>query len=154
MQATGDPFPFGGLEGAQSIRYRIPKWPIDPKHDESQTSHPGSNARPPSAPEKTAPNNHESHNGRPVSERAGKDVLRKYDPRNQSKAQKPAPCQGGSAQNANRKWGPPELAYLVGAFETLIVHPHDFLTRAARLSIPTMRAVPSATTSPLDTRTD
>jgi hypothetical protein len=77
------------LEGLSHIGTESPNGPVDPKHDESQTGHPGSNARPPSAPEKTAPDNHESHNGSSVSEAAGKDVLGTRDRRNQSKAQKP-----------------------------------------------------------------
>jgi hypothetical protein len=155
MQATGNPLPLRGLEWAQSVLYRNPKWPSRPKHDESQTGHPGSNARPPSAPKKTAPDNHQSQNGRPVSERA--DItnpgLGSYDPRNQSKAQIPAPCQGGSAQNAKRTWDPPELAYVVGALEALIVHPRAFHPRPTRLSTPTTRPISPPTTFSLDTRT-
>ncbi len=66
-----------------------------------------------------------------------KMLLCTRDRRNQSKAQKHAPCQGGSAQNAKSSGRARELVSLVGALETLIVHLHAFHTRAARLSIPT-----------------
>jgi len=140
--------------GTPSPKWRIPNDPVDPKHDESQTGYPGSNPRPPSAPEKTAPDNHESDNGRPIGKRAdGVDIteqgLCSDLPSDHAKAKKGAPRQGGSAQNANREWGPPDLSYLVGVVETMIVHLQAFHARAARLSIPTTRAVRSATTSPI-----
>jgi hypothetical protein len=146
-------FRSGVWNGISRSGTESPNGPVDAKHRESHTGHPGSNARPPSAPEKTAPDNHESHNGRPVRERGdcvgiAKHGLCDHLPRNHAKAQKRPPCQGGASRNAKSGGCAPELAYLVGgAFEPLIVHLHAFLTRAARLRIPATRLVPLSTAS-------
>jgi hypothetical protein len=130
------------------LLYRFPSWPSNPKDDESQTNHPGSNARPPSAPAKAASDNEESDNGRPIGKRAeSADIteqgLCSHLPRDYAKAQKRAPRKGGASQNPKSSGCAPELAYLVGYIEALIVHPRAFHSRARRLSIPTRYSVGS-----------